>query len=118
MLGDFLREVAALVLVFVPLEVAIEPHTWKKLLYWTMSACTTSGLALCTEYCWRGDDQMMEVAVFAMLCAFVSGVFVAGLLSKNQKTNKQNTKSPDQLSLPMQDSSTEKPREIAAAAHR
>ena len=57
---------------------------------------------------------MMEVAVFAILCAFISGVFVVGLLSKNQKTNKRTTKSPDQLSLPMQDSSTEKPRGMAA----
>lgn len=46
MLGEFLREVASLVLVFVPLEVAIGPHTWRKLVCWTISACTTSGLAL------------------------------------------------------------------------
>ncbi|HXM97766.1 MAG TPA: hypothetical protein VN982_04770 [Candidatus Dormibacteraeota bacterium] len=46
MLADFLREVAALVLVFVPLEIAIRDHTLKQMVYWTLSACGVSGLAL------------------------------------------------------------------------
>jgi len=46
MLGDFLREVAALILVFVPLEVALKVQPWQQIFYWTISAFTVSGLAL------------------------------------------------------------------------
>jgi len=59
---------------------------------------------------------MIALAVFAMLGAFVSGVFVIGLLSKSKKTSKYSPPSPDQLSLPMQEN-TEKPGEMASA-HR
>ena len=54
--------------------------------------------------------------VFAMLGAFVSGVFVAGLLSKSGKTNNQPTKPSDQLNLPLSQD-PEKSREMASA-HR
>jgi hypothetical protein len=46
MLADFLREVSALVLVFVPLEMAIRDHTWQQMFYWTLCACGISGIAL------------------------------------------------------------------------
>ena len=55
----------------------------------------------------------MELMVFAMLGAFVSGVFVAGLLSKSGKTNNR-TMNPDQLNLPLSQNA-EKPSEMAAA---
>ncbi|MHB8753885.1 MAG: hypothetical protein ACYC92_02865 [Candidatus Acidiferrales bacterium] len=56
----------------------------------------------------------MELIVFAMLGAFVSGVFVAGLLSKSGKTNNRPTKPSDQLNLPLSQNA-EKPSEMAAA---
>jgi len=46
MLGDFLREVAALILVFVPLDVAMGTHMWRRLFYYTLSAFSVSGVAL------------------------------------------------------------------------
>jgi hypothetical protein len=60
---------------------------------------------------------MMELLVFGMLCGFVSGIYVIGLLSKSKKKikNISVSSSSDQLSFPMQEG--EKTREMAAA-HR
>ena len=47
MLGDFLREVAALIFIFIPLEVALRAGiTWRPLFYWTLGAFVTCALAL------------------------------------------------------------------------
>jgi hypothetical protein len=47
MLGEFLREVASLIVVFLPLEVALKKHSsWQQLVYWTLSAFGVSGLLL------------------------------------------------------------------------
>jgi len=47
MLGDFLREVASLILVFLPLEVALQTRLcWQQVVYWTLAACGASGLLL------------------------------------------------------------------------
>jgi len=59
---------------------------------------------------------MIALAVFAMLAAFVSGVFVIGLLSNSRKASKYSRIPPDQLSLPMQ-GNAEKRGEMASA-HR
>jgi hypothetical protein len=69
-------------------------------------------------YEWKGDDSMMQLAVFAMLCAFILAVYAIGSLSTSKKTtNSEDAKTSGQPNASMMENA-EKPRSMAAGGSK